>query len=87
MKKEQKKAIIQDCISKEDFSTIYENVIFTEISTEDIVSSPMCYYGEMLDLISVFNGLKCRFGKNVVAGNAKDIKKAHNILINSVKYN
>ena len=87
MKKISKKPIIKDCGSKEQELSLYENVIFTDISVQEIINSPISNYSDLLDLISVWNGLKCRFVDNIIIGNASDIKKAQNILINSVKYN
>lgn len=89
MKKQQQqvKPIIVDCAGSKEEMFIYENVIFTDISTQEINNSPICNYQEFLDLISVCNGLKCRFKENLMVGKCSDINKARKIFINSIKYN
>jgi hypothetical protein len=86
MKKETKKLVIQECIS-EGAIEICENVLFTDLVSKDVLSTPILIYSDFLDLISLDNKLKCRFYKNVVIGKIEDIRKAQNILINSIKYN
>ena len=87
MKKQKIKPIIIDCAGSKEELFIYENVVFTDISTQDINNSPICNYKEFLDLISLCNGLKCRFKENLIVGNNNDINKARKIFIKSVKYN
>jgi hypothetical protein len=86
MKKETKKLVIQERISKGAIE-ICENVLFTDLVSKDVLSTPILIYSDFLDLISLDNKLKCRFYKNVVIGKIDDIRKAQNILINSIKYN
>ncbi len=86
MKKETKKLVIQERISKGAIE-ICENVLFTDLVSKDVLSTPILIYSDFLDLISLDNKLKCRFYKNVVIGKIEDIRKAQNILINSIKYN
>jgi hypothetical protein len=72
---------------KETVTVSYENVLFTDLSTKTITSKEMREYSNLLDLISLDNNLKCRFFYNCFVGKSNDIRKAQNILINSVKYN
>ena len=90
MKKELKKIAIQERISKGAIE-ICENVLFTDLVSKDVLSSPILTYSDFLDFISLDNKLKCRFYKtgykNFVIGKIEDVRKAQNILINSIKYN
>jgi len=70
---------------KETVVVLYENVLFTDLSSKNIKN--ILEYGFYLDLIALDHKLKCRFCENCFLGNYKDIKKAQNILINSIKYN
>lgn len=86
MKEELKKIAIQERISKGTVQ-ICENVLFTDLVSKDVLSTPISKYSDFLDLVSLDNKLKCRFYKNFVIGKIEDVRKAQNILINSIKYN
>ena len=87
MKNQKIKPIIIDCAGSKEELFLYENVIFTDISTQEINKSPIRNYKQFLDFISLCNGLKCRFKENLIVGSSNDINKAKKIFINSVKYN
>ena len=64
-----------------------ETVLFTNLSERKVKSKSAIFYYDFLDFIAFENKLQAVFTPFFVHGVKRDIEKAQNILINSVKYN
>lgn len=64
-----------------------KNIYLANLSIHQVVNSPMLNYWDLLEGIAISNHLRCSFCANGCIGTSKDIRKAQEILINSIKYN
>jgi hypothetical protein len=73
--------------NKQETVTPLETVCFTSIVKNELTSTSIFKWHDLLNFIAGEHNLRCRFSAKGFCGSLNDYNKAKNILINSVQFN